>query len=121
MLERQEKAAVIVLLCVVGIVLSVHLLFAAFARPLVADTYSEEVPDGALVLLEGNIEEIAKTSTGAHLILTVNGTRVFLPEDVAATLQLHENENITLYGVVQTYRGKREVVVASAGDIRVLE
>jgi len=121
MLERQEKAALAVLVCVVGIVLAAHLLFDAVGRPLVADPYSPEVPDGALVLLEGNIEEIRTTSTGAHLILTVNGTPVFLPRNVAAALELHENENITLYGIVQTYRGEREVVVASAGDIRVLK
>ncbi len=121
MLERQEKSALAVLVCVVGIVLAAHLLFDAVARPLVADPYSEEVPDGTLVILEGSIEEIKETSTGAHLILTVNGTPVFLPQNVAAALELHENENVTLYGIAQTYRGKREVVVASAADVRVLE
>ena len=119
MLERQEKTALVVLVCVVGIVLGAHLLFDAVARPLAATPYSEAVPDGALVILEGGIETIKTTSTGAHLILTVNGTPVFLPENVAATLELHENENVTLYGIVQTYRGKREVVVSSAADIRV--
>jgi hypothetical protein len=121
MLERQEKTALAVLVCVVGIVLAAHLLFDAVGRPLLADPYSETVPDGALVLLEGSIEGIKETSTGEHLILTVNGTPVFLPENVAAALELHENENITVYGVVQTYRGEREVVVASAADIRVLK
>ena len=119
MLERQEKAALIVLVCVVGIVLAAHLLFDAVGRPLVAEPYSPEVPDGALVLLEGSIEGIAKTSSGGHLILTVNGTMVFLPENVAVGLELHENENVTLYGIVQTYRGKREVVVASSRDVQV--
>ena len=121
MLERQEKTALAVLVCVVGIVLLVHILFNAVGRPLVAEPYSPEVPDGSLVLLEGSIEGITETSSGGHLILTVNGTAVFLPENVAAGLELHQNENITLYGVVQTYRGKREVVVASSGDIQVLK
>lgn len=121
MLERQEKAALAVLVCVVGIVLAAHLLFAAFGQSLVADPYSEEVPDGALVLLEGSIEGIRETSTGGHLILTINGTPVFLPQNVATGLELHENENITLYGIVQTYRGTREVVVSSAGDIQVVK
>ena len=76
MLERQEKTALAVLICVVGIVLAVHLLFDAVGRPLVAAPYSEEVSDGAFVLLEGRIEEIRKTSTGGHRILTVNGTLV---------------------------------------------
>ena len=119
MLERQEKTALLVLVCVVMVVLATHLLFDAFARPLVAAPYSDEVPDGALVILEGSIEEVKKTATGGHRLLTVNGTRVFLPENVAGTLDLHENESVMLYGIVQTYRGKREVVVASAGDIRV--
>ena len=120
MLERQEKAALGTLVCVVGIVLAAHLLFGAVGRPLVATPYSDDVPDGALVLLEGRIEEVRETATGGHLVLTVNGTAVFLPQDAAAALELRENESVTLYGVVQTYRGKREVVVSSAADIRVL-
>jgi len=121
MLERQERTALVVLVCVVGIVLAAHLLFDAVARPLVATPYSEEVPDGALVLLEGRVEEVRTTSTGGHRILTVNGTAVFLPQDMAAGLEIDKDASVALYGVVQTYRGKREVVVASAADIRVLE
>ena len=121
MLERQERTAFVVLVCVVGIVFAAHLLFDAVARPLVASPYSDEVPDGAFVLLEGKIEEIKKTSTGGHRILTVNGTVVFLPQDVAARLDLDRDASVMLYGIVQTYRGEREVVVASAADIRVQE
>lgn len=123
MLERQEKTALAVLVCVVGIVLAAHLLFDAVGRPMVAAPYSEEVPDGALVILEGRIEEVRRTSTGGHLVLTVNGTSVFLPQDVAAALELGEgeDENVTLYGIAQTYRGKREVVVSAAADVRVLK
>ncbi|MDV2481128.1 hypothetical protein F8E02_03700 [Methanoculleus sp. Wushi-C6] len=121
MLEWQEKTALLVLVCVVGIVLAGHLLFDAAGRPLFAVPYSVEVPDGALVVLEGRIEGVAETSAGGHLILTVNGTPVFLAQNVAAGLELAKDENVTLYGVVQTYRGKREVVVSSAADLRVLK
>ena len=121
MLERQEKTALAVLICVVGIVLAAHLLFDAAGRSRFAAPYSEEVPDGAFVILDGRIEAVTETSTGGHLILTVNGTPVFLPQNVAAGLELREDENVTLYGVVQTYRGKREVVVSSAADLRVLD
>lgn len=119
MLGREEKTAFVMLVCVVGIVLAGHILFDAVGRQLAAKPYSPEVPDGALVLLEGRIEDIQTTSTGGHLILTVNGTMIFLPENVAATLEFGENESVTLYGTVQTYRGKREVVVNSARDIQV--
>ena len=119
MLEREEKAAFVMLACVVGIVLAAHMLFGAVGRQMVAEPYTPEVPDGALVLLEGRIEGIQKTSTGGHLILTVNSTMVFLPEDVAVGLELQKDENVTIYGVTQTYRGKREVVVTSAADIQV--
>lgn len=119
MLGREEKTAFVMLVCVVGIVLAGHILFDAVGRQLAAKPYSPEVPDGALVLLEGRIEDIQTTSTGGHLILTVNGTMVFLPENVAAGLELQKDENVTIYGVTQTYRGKREVVVASAADILV--
>jgi len=121
MLEQQEKTALVVLVCVVGIVLAAHLLFDAVGRPMVAAPYSEEVPDGALVLLEGRVEEVRRTSTGGHLVLTVNGTSVFLPQDVAVALELGEDENVTLYGIAQTYRGKREAVVSSAADVRIVK
>lgn len=117
MLEWQEKTALAVLVCVVVVIFATHLLFDAYARPLLATQYSMEVPDGTLVIMEGNVEEIRKTATGGHLILTIGETTVFLPENVASRLDLDKTENITLYGVVQTYRGKREVVVNSPGDV----
>jgi DNA/RNA endonuclease YhcR with UshA esterase domain len=119
MLERQEKTALFILVCVVVVILTAHLLFDAFAMPLVAAPYSADVPDGTLVVLDGSIEEIRKTATGGHLILTVNGTTVFLPDNVAAALELHENGSVMLYGTVETYRGKREIVVNSPGDLQV--
>lgn len=121
MLERQEKIAIVTLVCIVGIVLATHLLFDAVGRTMVAAPYSEEVPDGALTLIEGKVDEVRRTSTGGHLVLTVNGTSVFLPQDVARTLDIGEGENVTLYGIAQTYRGKREVVVSSAADVRVFK
>jgi len=121
MLERQERQALALLVCVVTVVLAAQIILGAGGRSLVAKPYSPEVPDGALVLLEGKIESIKETSTGGHLILTVNGTRVFLPSNVAAGLDLHENESVSMYGLVQTYRGEREVVVNAAGDLEVLE
>ena len=121
MLERQEKTALFVLVCVVAVILAAHFLFGAVARPLVATPYSEEVPDGTLVVLEGTIDEIRKTASGGHQILTINDTPVFLPQNVAAALELHENESVTLYGIAQTYRGKREVMVTSTADIQVQE
>jgi len=40
---------------------------------------------------------------------------------VAVALELGEDENVTLYGIAQTYRGKREVVVSSAADVRIVK
>jgi hypothetical protein len=119
MFEREERKALAMLVCVVAVVLVAHLLLDTVARPLVASPYSERVPEGALVLLEGRIEAIATTESGGHLLLTVNGTPVFLPQGAAAQLDLHENDSVLLYGVVQTYRGKREVAVASPADVRI--
>ncbi len=118
MLERQEKTALLMLVGVVVVILAAHLLFDAFAMPLVATPYSEDLPDGTLAVIEGRIEDIKATATGGHLILTVNEIMVFLPENVATTLEFSENASVTLYGTVQTYRGKREVVVNSPRDIQ---
>ncbi len=121
MLERQERTALILLVSVVAVVLAAHLLLDTFAKPLTASPYSETVDDGTLVILEGSVETVSSTQTGGHLLLSVAGVPVFIPAGSAAGLDLREGDSVSAYGIVQTYRGKREVVVNSPGDIRVLK
>ncbi len=120
MLEPQERTALLLLIGVVAAVLTAHLVLEAYVRPLAASPFSTSSTDGELVSLEGRIEALSATASGGHLLLTVAGVPVFVPAPVAASLDLHENDSVALYGVVQTYRGKKEIVVESPGDIRIL-
>ncbi|RXE56773.1 hypothetical protein ABH15_00955 [Methanoculleus taiwanensis] len=120
MLERQERTALILLVLVVTIVLAAHLLLDTVAKPLVAAPYSETVEDGTLVMLEGSVDAVSVTRTGGHLLLSVAGVPVFVPAGSATGLDLHEGDPVFIYGTVQTYRGEKEVVVNSPGDIRIL-
>jgi DNA/RNA endonuclease YhcR with UshA esterase domain len=45
---------------------------------------------------------------------------IFVPAQVAQDRTLLKGDSISLYGVVQTYRGKKEVVVSSGKDITVV-
>jgi DNA/RNA endonuclease YhcR with UshA esterase domain len=51
------------------------------------------------------------------VILTVNNTSVFIPAIVAGDRAFAKGTPVLLYGTVQTYRGKKEIVVNSAEDI----
>ena len=46
-----------------------------------------------------------------------NNVSVFIPGQIASNMTLHNGENISVVGVVQTYQGKKEVVVQSGSDI----
>jgi DNA/RNA endonuclease YhcR with UshA esterase domain len=47
----------------------------------------------------------------------VNNTSVFITNQIAINLMLRNGENISVIGILQTYQGKKEVVVQAASDI----
>jgi DNA/RNA endonuclease YhcR with UshA esterase domain len=49
--------------------------------------------------------------------LYVNNITIFVPSQVAQELTLRKGDSISLYGIVQTYRGKKEVLLNSKKDI----
>jgi DNA/RNA endonuclease YhcR with UshA esterase domain len=54
------------------------------------------------------------------MIMVVNNLSVFVPAQIAQGIIVQKGDRILVYGLVQTYRGKKEIVVNSAGDIRPL-
>jgi DNA/RNA endonuclease YhcR with UshA esterase domain len=86
----------------------------SFARPF-ANTSS----DGELVYTGGMIDQVALTKNGGHLTLRMNNISIFIPAQAAQGLHLQKGENISVYGVVETYRGNKEIMVNSAEDIRI--
>ena len=54
------------------------------------------------------------------MTLSVNNLSIFLPAQVGQAVPLQKGDTISVYGIVQTYRGKKEIVISSKKDIFVI-
>ena len=120
MLLRQERIALILLCIVAGGLIIVSAVLAGVDNATLATEYTADARDGIFVHLNGVAGEVRTTQTGGHIIASVNGTKVFIPSDTARDVALNPGDQVSLYGIVQTYRGEREIVVNSHTDITVL-
>ena len=120
MLLRQEQVA-LVLLCIVALGLIIaSAVLARVDNATLATEYTADTRDGMFVHLSGTTTEVRTTQTGGHIISSVNGTTVFIPRETAQKVSLHTGDRVSLYGIVQTYRGEREIVINKPADISVL-
>jgi len=119
MFERQERVALLLLVAVAIVVIAAHLVLAGLGKQPFARPFSQNSADGDLVVVDGQVDRITLISNGGHMVLEVNNHSVFLPSQVAGGISLQKGDRILAYGTVQTYRGNKEVVVDSAGDIHV--
>ena len=120
MLERQERIALALLGAVLAILLAGHLILSLLGNSTFASPFGDGSREGDLVSVSGAVESISPTATGGHLLLTVNGTRVFIPSPASRDVRLHLNDTVTVYGIVQVFEGKREVAVRDARDVQLL-
>jgi DNA/RNA endonuclease YhcR with UshA esterase domain len=120
MLGRQEKMGILLLLGVAAIVIIAHGVLATLGKQPFAHPFTNTTSDGELVVFEGIIDKVALTKTGGHVTLRIDNITVFVPAQVAEGVSFQKGQRIFLYGTVQTYRGEKEIVIGSAGDIRVL-
>lgn len=118
MLEPQERTALLLLGGVLAVLLAAHLILASLGNAPFATPYTGGSREGDLVVLTGMVGSIAPTTTGGHLLVSVNGTRVFIPSPASREVVLHVNDTVRIYGIVQVYEGRREVAVRGAGDVR---
>jgi hypothetical protein len=117
-LEKQERTALLLLGMVLAILLAAHLVLASLGDAPFAAPYSEGSRAGDLVVLTGRVGSVAPTSTGGHLLVSVNGTRVFIPSPASREVVIHVNDTLRIYGVVQVFQGKKEVTVRGARDVQ---
>lgn len=120
MLGHQERTALLLLTAVAVIVIAAHGVLTVLGNQPFARPFSNASADGELVLFEGRIDSVSLTKSGGHLIVSVSNQTVFIPAQAAQGLTLQKGQNVSLYGTVETYRGKKEIVVNSAGDVRYL-
>lgn len=117
-LVRQEKIAILILVMVLAIVLASTGILEILGKGVFSRPYSPECADGELVYHEGVVEEQSSTATGGHKILVVSGIRVFIPSSSVKEGWPKVGDTVSLYGVVQTFRGEREILIRAPGDIK---
>ena len=120
MLERQERIAIVLLLGVVITVITAHLILGSFGKLPFARPFTNNSADGELVIATGTINQLAITQNGGHMNVYIDSVTIFVPAQVAQELTLQKGDVISVYGIVQTYRGKKEIVVSSVSDISVI-
>ncbi|MDD1678753.1 MAG: DUF4131 domain-containing protein [Methanomicrobiales archaeon] len=118
-MEREEKQAIFLLILVIFIVSVAHVILSILGSAPFAALYSADIAEGKLVLLEGTVERVTITQEGGHLILQVQGVQIFIPASTGVQHMIVPGNQIRVYGVVQTYRGQREVVVSRLSDITI--
>jgi hypothetical protein len=116
-LEQQERTALFLLTTVLAILFAGHLILTALGNAPFAAPYTDGSREGDLVVVTGVVEGITPTSTGGHLLLSVNGTRVFIPSPASRDIGLQVNETVRIYGIVQVYQGRKEIAVRDASDV----
>jgi len=119
MFERQERVAILLLVSVAIAVIVAHFILAGLGKQPFARSFTNTSADGELVVVEGQIDQITLTKSGGHMTLSVNNLSIFLPAQVGQAVSLQKGDTISVYGIVQTYRGKKEVVISSFEDIRI--
>jgi DNA/RNA endonuclease YhcR with UshA esterase domain len=118
MLERQERLAIILLFGVAIVVIAAHLVLTGVGKQPFARPFTNNSVDGELVFIEGSVDQITLTKSGGHMTIMMNNLSIFLPAQVVQGVDLQKGDRISVYGTVQTYRGKKEIMVSSAEDIR---
>ncbi|HET6580765.1 MAG TPA: hypothetical protein VFG36_02685 [Methanoregula sp.] len=120
MLERQERTAMVLLLGIVILVIAAHLILGLIGKQPFARSFTNSSMDGELVTAGGTIDHLVITQNGGHLNVYTDSVTIFIPAHVVQELTLKKGDVISVYGIVQTYRGKKEIVVSDAQDIIVV-
>jgi hypothetical protein len=120
MFERQERVAILLLLGVACVVITAHLVLGTLGKQPFARPFTNNSADGELVIAGGTIDQITITKNGGHMNVYLANITIFVPVQIAQELTLQKGDSISVYGVVQTYRGKKEIVISSGKDISVI-
>jgi DNA/RNA endonuclease YhcR with UshA esterase domain len=120
MFVHQERVAILLLVAVTISVIMCYLLLISIGKEPFATAYSNRSVDGELVMVQGDIDKITILENGGHILLEIDSSMVFIPAQVAGDLSFTKGANISLYGTVETFRGKKEIVVNSADDMRLM-
>jgi len=119
MLGRQERIAIVLLFGVAITVITANAVLGIIGKQPFARPFSENSSEGELVRVDGAVEKVSLIENGGHLLLQVGNVTVFVPAESAQNLSIHKGDTFAAYGIVQVYRGKKEILISSADDIRI--
>jgi DNA/RNA endonuclease YhcR with UshA esterase domain len=119
MFEHQERTAFLILIGVAVAVIAGHLVLGSLGKQPFARTFTNNSADGELVAIDGTVGQIS-ILTGGHMAVQLENLSVFIPAQVAEGLRIQKGDSIRVYGIVQTYHGKKEVILGSKDDIRIV-
>jgi DNA/RNA endonuclease YhcR with UshA esterase domain len=117
MLGRQERLALLLLIGVAVAVIAAHFVLTTVGKQPFASPYSVTSADGELVHVSGAVDQVTLTKEGDYAIIRMGNTTVFTPSPYIRALGIQKGDRISVYGIVQTYHGKKEIVVNSADDL----
>ena len=117
MFGREERTAVFLLIGVTMALFAACLILDLSGRAAFVAPFNQSSSEGQLVVLNCTIDRITTTSSGGHRSVECGGVPVFLLSQAAADVTLRKGDSVTFYGIVQTYRGKKEIVINDARDI----
>jgi DNA/RNA endonuclease YhcR with UshA esterase domain len=119
MFVHQERTAFLILIGVAVAVIAAHLVLGSLGKQPFARTFTNNSADGELVTIEGTVGQI-NILTGGYMAVQLENISVFVPAQVAEGLRIQKGDSIRVYGIVQTYHGKKEVILGSKDDIRIV-
>ncbi|MEM2124633.1 MAG: hypothetical protein QXL43_04820 [Methanolinea sp.] len=117
-LVRQEKIALALVIAVLVSVTIASILVESAGKEAFARPFSQDSREGELVFHGGTVEDARTTQAGGHQVLRVGGVRVFVPSHAARRGWPRAGDSVFVVGTVQIYRGEKEILVQSPGDIR---
>lgn len=121
MFEHQERVALFILIGVAIAVLAAHLVLGSLGKQPFARPFTNNSADGELVITEGTVGQISITQNGGHMTIYLENLSIFIPAQVAEGLQIQKGDSIKVLGIVQTYHGKKEIILGSKDDLKVTE
>jgi DNA/RNA endonuclease YhcR with UshA esterase domain len=118
MLEKQERIAVLILLVVLITCGIATWILDNMGKEPFAQNYTPQSSEGSLVKFQGIVQKVISAGSGTQ-ILNIGGIQVFLSSAAGTTL-VKEGDLVSLYGKIQNYKGKKEILVSNSADIRVI-
>lgn len=119
MIEREERTALLILFLVFISCALFTWIGEGVGKGPFAQNYTSQSPEGALVSHQGIVEKVTATSTGGNLILDMRDVSVFVSSPAAGMTTVSKGDFIHVYGIVQIWKGKREIFVKDSEDITV--